>query len=176
MKLYVLRHGETNGNIAGVMQGNMETELNETGKKQAKEASQFFLDKNIDLAIVSPRNRTRLTAELAVPNVPKIYDERLLSRNHGEFEGLRKQDINEYEYWNYDINKQYQEAESVGDLFQRVTSLLEEIEKKYSDKTILLVTHSGISRVIYYCFHDIPKDGNLLEYHSTNCQIDEYEI
>lgn len=175
MKLYVLRHGETEGNITGIMQGNMETELNETGILQAKEVSAFFQDKKIDLAIVSPRNRTKLTAELAVPNVPKIYDQRLRSRDHGEFEGLRKDEIDSYEYWNYKINKKYQKAESIEDLFQRVGSLLKEIKETYPDKTILLVTHSGICRVIYYNFHKIPEDGNLLEYQSKNCSVDEYD-
>lgn len=176
MKLYVLRHGETDGNITGVMQGNMETKLNETGIQQAKDAGFFFRDKKIDFAIVSPRKRTKLTASLAVPNVPKMYDSRLCSRNHGEFEGLRKDEIDSYQYWNYNLNKQYQKAESVSDLFKRVNSLLDELKEKYPDKTILLVTHSGICRIIYYCFHPIPENGNLLEYQSSNCSIDEYEI
>ena len=36
MDLYVIRHGETNENKTGIMQGNMETLLNENGKKQNK--------------------------------------------------------------------------------------------------------------------------------------------
>lgn len=110
------------------------------------------------------------------PDLPKIYDDRLRSRDHGEFEGLRKYDVNLNNYWNYYLDIKYQKAESVSDLFKRVTSLLLEIKEKYYDKTILLVTHSGICRVIHYCFCDIPEDGNLMEYVSENCSIDEYEL
>ena len=35
MKIYVVRHGETNENISKMMQGNMDTELNDAGRKQA---------------------------------------------------------------------------------------------------------------------------------------------
>ena len=176
MKIYVLRHGETDGNKIGVMQGSMETKLNETGILQALQAGIFLRDKKIDLVIVSPRERTKKTAEIVAPDLPKIYDDRLRSRDHGEFEGLRKYDVNLNNYWNYYLDIKYQKAESVSDLFKRVTSLLLEIKEKYYDKTILLVTHSGICRIIHYCFCNIPKDGNLMEYVSENCSIDEYEL
>ena len=49
MKLYVLRHGETNENITKVMQGNMETVLNETGRQQALSVRDKVEKANIDL-------------------------------------------------------------------------------------------------------------------------------
>ena len=176
MKLYVLRHGETDENITGVMQGNMETVLNETGKNQAISVREKVKEAKIDLVISSPKQRTLETATLAAPNIPLIKDDRLLSRDHGEFQGMRRSEINLKEYWNIKLNKQYEKAETMGEIFNRVSSLLNDISINYSDKTVLLVTHSGITRVLYYYFNGFPEDGDLTEYESTNCSFEQYEL
>jgi len=176
MKLYVLRHGETNENITGIMQGNMETVLNEVGKSQAKSVRNKVKEAGIDLVISSPKKRTVETAEIAAPNIPIILDDRLLSRNHGEFEGMQRNQVNLQDYWNIKLNKQFEKAESMGEIFNRVSSLLNDISINYSDKTVLLVTHSGITRVLYYYFNGFPEDGDLTEYQSTNCSFEEYEL
>ena len=176
MKLYVLRHGETNENITGIMQGNMETVLNEDGKSQAISVRDKVKDAGIDLVISSPKKRAVETAELAAPNIPLILDDRLLSRNHGEFEGMRRNEVNLQDYWNIKLNKQFEKAESMGEIFNRVSSLLNDISINYSDKTVLLVTHSGITWVLYYYFNGFPEDGDLTEYESTNCSFEEYEL
>ncbi|MBQ6817704.1 MAG: histidine phosphatase family protein [Bacilli bacterium] len=176
MKLYVLRHGETNENITGIMQGNMETVLNEVGRKQAESVREKVKEAGIDLVISSPKKRAVETALIAAPNIPIIKDERLLSRNHGEFEGMRRDEVNLQDYWNIKLNKQFEKAESMGEIFNRVSSLLNDISINYSDKTVLLVTHSGITRVLYYYFNGFPDDGDLTEYKSTNCSFEEYEL
>ena len=176
MKLYVLRHGETNENITKIMQGNMETYLNETGKMQALSVRDKVRNANIDLIISSPKKRAIDTALIAAPGVKIIEDDRLLSRNHGEFEGLTRDQINLHDYWNIKKNVQYEKAECIGELFNRISSLLNEIIEKYSDKNVMIVTHSGITRVLYYYFNGFPEDGDLTEYESTNCSFEEYEL
>ena len=176
MKLFVLRHGETNENITGMMQGDMDTVLNEKGCNQALSVRDKVLESNIDLVISSPKKRAIKTAMLAAPNIPLILDDRLRSRNHGEFEGMRRDEININDYWNIKKNNQYIKAESVKDLFDRVESLLKEVKEKYNDKNVLLVTHSGIVRVLYYYFNGIPEDGDLMEYESHNCSFEQYEL
>lgn len=176
MKIYVIRHGETNENQTGIMQGNMDTELNENGEQQAIALREKIESKQIDFAVVSPKKRTIKTAELAAPHLEKKYDYRLLSRDHGEFEGLRRDEINLNDYWNIKKNIKYEKAESVGDMFDRVSSLLDDLKKGYSDKNVLLVTHSGICRILYYYFNGIPEDGDLLEYESHTGSFEEYTL
>ena len=176
MKLFVLRHGETRENITGMLQGNMDTLLDEIGEEQALSVRDKVLESNIDLVISSPRKRTIKTASLAAPNIPLIVDDRLKSRDHGEFEGMRRDQINISDYWNIKENNQYIKAESVKALFDRVESLLNEIKEKYNDKNVLIVTHSGICRVLYYYFNGIPDDGDLMEYKSHNCSFEQYEL
>lgn len=176
MKLYVIRHGETAENINKIMQGNMETVLNEVGKKQAMSLREKVKNANIDIVISSPKKRAIETADLAAPGIPYKTDDRLLSRDHGEFQGMARGDINLEEYWNIKKDIHYVKAESVGSIFNRVSSLLNDISINYSDKNVLLVTHSGICRVLYYYFNGFPEDGDLTEYESTNCSFEEYEL
>lgn len=176
MKLYVLRHGETAENINKIMQGKMDTVLNEVGKKQAKSVQDKIKKEQIDLIISSPLKRAIETAKLAAPNIEIKDDERLLSRNHGEFQGKKRTDINLDSYWNIKLNEQYKEAESIMDLYNRVASLIIDIKHTYKDKNILLVTHSGICRILYYYFNGIPANGSMAKYESTNCSFEEYEL
>jgi len=89
---------------------------------------------------------------------------------------MRRDEVNLQDYWNIKLNKQFEKAESMGEIFNRVSSLLNDISINYSDKTVLLVTHSGITRVLYYYFNGFPEDGDLTEYQSTNCSFEEYEL
>ena len=176
MTIYVLRHGQTEENTRGILQGDMETLLNETGRKQAMAVRDKVKEAGIDLVICSPKVRAKETAILAAPGIELIEDARLLSRHHGEFEGMSRDQINLKEYWNIKKNVQYEKAESMGEIFNRVSSLLNDISMKYSDRTVLLVTHSGLTRVLYYYFNGFPEDGDLTEYESTTCSFEKYEL
>ena len=104
-KLYIVRHGQTDWNVQKLLQGKTDIELNKEGIKQAKELTKVIdLDK-IDICICSPLKRTRKTAELIVGDkVPIVYDELVLERGFGNYEGkpiifdlIAKQ-------WDYKIN------------------------------------------------------------------------
>ncbi len=175
MKLYVLRHGETKENQTGMMQGEMDTVLDKKGKEQALSLQPVLKEMDIDIIFCSPKKRTTETAILACPNAKIHFDDRLKSRDHGEFQGMSRHEINLHDYWNIKKNMQYERAESVGDLMNRVVDFLKFLKENYDDKKVLIVTHSGIVRILYYYFHGIPEDGDLLEYESTNASLEVYE-
>lgn len=177
MELYVVRHGETSENIRKMLQGNMDTLLDDHGRQQALEAKNKLGDVKIDLIISSPKKRTLETAEIISDGkVPIITDERLLSRDHGEFQGKTRDEINLDDYWNIKVNRQYEKAECVMHMYSRICDLLETIKKQYKDKTVLIVTHSGVCRLLYYHFNGIPESGNLVGYESTNCSVEKYDL
>lgn len=180
MKIYVVRHGETAENKTGMLQGNMDTILDEKGVEQAKVAAQKLKGKGIDLIYSSPKSRTKKTAQIIadeIGDVPIKYDMRLKSRDHGEFQGMARKDINLPEYWNWNLDKRYQKAENVRDLYHRIDEFMTMLNHKYKDKTILIVTHSGVCRVLHFYFNGIPKDGDLLHpYEAINGLIEEYDM
>ena len=176
MKIYVVRHGETNENISKMMQGNMDTELNDAGRKQAYDLVKKVASCDVDLIFSSPLKRAYDTAKIIAQGKRIVVDERLKSRNHGEFQGISRNEINLKDYWNIKKNIRYEKAESVRDLYDRIVYLLMDINRYYPDKNVLLVTHSGITRILYYYFNGIPEDGDLTSYKSTNCSFEEYDL
>lgn|SRR5574344_89675 len=177
MKVYIVRHGETMVNASNKLQGRINCGLTEEGLKQCIELRKKFEGIKIDLILSSPLDRCKQTAEaLSDGKIPIKYTDKLLGRDHGEFTGMHRDAINFEEYWNYYLNKQYIKAESVQDLYNRAKDVLLELKSEYDDKNVIIVTHSGIIRVLYYYFNGIPKDGNLGEVYIDNCSVYEYDI
>ncbi len=177
MKLYIVRHGETLENANDCLVGRLNSSLTENGRKQALVVRDNLKEKNIDLIVSSTLDRCRQTATIiGDDNIEIIYTDKLLGRDHGEFTGVKKSSVNFDEYWNYNLNKQYEKAESVKELYDRAKSVIEEIKEAYNDKNVVIVTHSGIVRVLYYYFKGIPENGVLSEVEIKNCSVFEYDI
>ena len=89
MKLLLTRHGQTDWNVAGKIQGTTDIELNETGKIQAKETGKKLLNYDIDVIISSPLKRAKNTAEIirGDRDIEILLDDGLKERCFGEFEG-----------------------------------------------------------------------------------------
>ena len=176
MKIYAIRHGETDWNKLSKIQGITDTELNETGINQAKEAAKQIKEYNFDLILSSPLKRAAKTAEIVSNGkVPVCYREELIERCFGDYEGSTLKDFNMSRCYDYKLNTDENNLESLNDLITRVNSLLDEIKNTYSDKKVLLVTHGGILRVINAYFNGIPEDGILVPTGTKNCQIKEFE-
>lgn len=178
MKLYVLRHGQTNCNKENRYNCRYDEDINEIGIKQAIRASENVKKLDIDLIICSPMKRTKHTMELVnVNKIPVIYDDRLMEREGGK---LTRTILDKYyytEYYNYYSTKPIEGLETLPQLFNRVHSFLDEIKVKYSDKNILLVTHGAVAITIQFYFQEIPKDGMLLKISGQkNCEIKKYEM
>lgn len=183
MKIYVIRHGQTDWNVAGKCQGMTDIELNNTGIEQAEKAREQLNNYKIDLIICSPLKRARKTAEILndVINCKIIGDERIIERNCGEVEGTTKdkwnsiigEDIDVIN--NYNLNWNKQSIEPIQTVCERVWNLLDEIQGKYKDKNVLLVTHGGTCRAINAYFNGIGEDGHVQSAKIKNCEIREYE-
>lgn len=177
MKLYVIRHGRTNCNDQGKYNGKLDEDINETGIEQAKLVSKEIEKLNIDLIICSPLLRTKHTCDIInINNIPVIYDKRLEERDCGKLTNENLGDFYFTDYWNYYSDKKIEGLETIPELFERIAFFLDEIKEKYKNKNILLVTHGGIARGVYFYFNRIPEDGDLKNFGSSNCGIKEYEL
>ena len=90
MKIYYVRHGQTDFNLMKKMQGGgTEKDLNETGINQAQETKKNLENIKFDVILCSPMNRAKQTAQIIDNgrNLPIITDERIRERKLGEYEG-----------------------------------------------------------------------------------------
>ncbi len=176
MKLFVTRHGETTWNVEWKVSGVTDVDLTEKGIMQAKGLAESLKNEKIDLIIVSPLKRAIHTAELINGKIgaPMEIDARLTEQNYGIYEGAHRKSEG------FLGNKRqfafkYPGGESMMQVGFRVYSLLTELKEKHPDKTVLLVTHGGVCRVIKTFFEDMTND-EYFEYSQDNCALAVYEL
>ncbi|CAE6438071.1 unnamed protein product [Rhizoctonia solani] len=88
--VYIVRHGETNENRLGIIQGQLDTQLNDAGKVQAELTGRSLKDVNLVRAYSSDSSRASDTARRIVayhPGCELVLDRRIRERNMGSLSG-----------------------------------------------------------------------------------------
>lgn len=145
MNLFLIRHGETYENHDGIIQGWLDTELNETGVAQAVEAANNFT-KKIDAIYSSDLKRAIRTADefrRHNESVPYYVDARIRERNFGDAAGKHGGDYNWEEFWSLEDTVTIPNAELLTDFTQRVKEFLDELRNQPYESA-LIVAHSGV--------------------------------
>ena len=148
---YILRHGETpyqaeEKNIVYPWPEDTPILLTEKGEKEVKKTAQQLKDKKIDLIYSSDANRTRRTAEIVNQElgVEIIFDPRLRDIDAGIYKGDSLDKYKEFVSSLEDkLSKRPPQGESWNDLRERMIGFLKDVDKRYRDKTILIVSHKG---------------------------------
>ena len=164
-KLLFVRHGETDWNRAGRMQGQRDIPLNDRGRRQAARNGRVMagLIAGGDWSVaVSPLRRTRETLQImldgGVAAETPVDEDRLKEVAFGIFEGLTPKEIREQHaelmadrkanHWNFTPPG----GESYATLSQRVWNFLESLERP-----TILVSHGGVMRVILRRLAGMPE-------------------
>ncbi|MBS4218781.1 histidine phosphatase family protein [Bacillus sp. FJAT-49711] len=150
----LIRHGETDWNALGKLQGRTDIPLNSTGIQQAEECRDFLKSDSWDAIITSPLQRAKRTAEIINEGlqVELVEMEEFVERSFGDAEGLTRKEI-ESIYPNKNVPNQ----EDRSALNERVIEGIEKINRKYGNKKVLLVAHGGVINAIL----SILSDGEI---------------
>lgn len=154
MKLILIRHGETLGNVAEIIQGGQtQGELTKEGEEQAKKAGHRLKNEKIDVIIISPLYRTRQTSEPIIKEHPQaeiVYDENVKEMKFGVLEGKTYQEFIEIREKSGIAHEDFKQdgGESFIELFERAKNTIEKIIKKYKGKTVLIVSHGTFVRML----------------------------
>ncbi|MCA9363737.1 class I tRNA ligase family protein [Candidatus Kaiserbacteria bacterium] len=147
---FLMRHGEAESNVANRASSSRDEDnpLTETGLRQVKDALPGLLDKNIDLIIASPFQRTRMTAELVaeglgIATADIVYDERIGELGTGSYNGGPVSEYHAFLDASDDWSTVRPEGgESWDDVKRRAGDFLYDTEKMYHGKTILVIAHN----------------------------------
>lgn len=95
MKLYLIRHGETDWNKSGRIQGSSDIPLNEYGRELAFSTREGLRKIPFDIAYTSPLKRARETGEIVLGgrNIALYEDERIAEVDFGIYEGKTEADL-----------------------------------------------------------------------------------
>ena len=141
---YFLRHGVTDHNQRRVVMGQRDIPLNDLGRRQARQAAESLQGVDISRVVTSPLSRARETAEIIAEALGLDLD---------VVDGFKERDWGEMAGRSYRELMQAQTtpagAETTEAFSARVLSALEEVSLAASP---LLVSHSGMCRVLRRCF------------------------
>ena len=152
--IYVVRHGETYWNKSGIMHGQFDIPLNDTGKHQAIMAASELMCENFDVCFCSPLQRAVYTAKEILKfhkGLPVFYDDRLLEIYKGDFEGTINNSRKLLEKEDVELLKEHG-VESKTHFYKRVKSFYDDAISKYENKNILIVAHSGTIKMSLFYF------------------------
>lgn len=139
LKLYLVRHGETEWNRQYRYYGKTDIELNDKGKEQAKQIGELLRDVSFDKVYTSTLKRAQQTEEIIEKSIHKIEEKnrrktitsfRLAEQDLGIFEGytyreLEKQFPKELESWNQDFKSAPHGGESFYEFYDRIYKFCE---------------------------------------------------
>lgn len=154
MKIYFVRHGETDWNKERKIQGQVDIPLNEFGRHLARETAKGLRDVPFDVCFTSPLGRARETAEIILQgrDVPILEDKRILEMNFGVLEGKccskESWEVPDSFQMFFDDPVHYQAPEG-GEDFQAVRERTGNFlnwlfaQEQYQDSTVLVTTHGA---------------------------------
>lgn len=167
MKIYLIRHGQTTGDVEDRYGGAYDDELSDKGKTQVQELANEISDSGIEILFCSPMIRAQQTAKVLKEKIgcemKTIEDLRERNKN-GILSGMTKNEakikypklVEEVK----DYRNQIQGAESQEDFVKRIKKAFMEVINVAGYSTIGIVTHGG---PIWAVFRDIMKNSGVIE-------------
>jgi broad specificity phosphatase PhoE len=177
MKLYFVRHGQTDANIGrenADPSAWLDGPLTELGIEQAKQTALELKDIKFDAIISSPLKRALQTAEY----VNKYHKLPLkIDRAWRERDAEVYADINMWnDVFDFDKNIELKNGESLTEFFERVYEALDNLKQEYPSKTVLIASHGGVQHALYAYANQLPWTGNIRISPMKNCEWRVYDL
>lgn len=182
----LVRHGETDWNREGRMQGWAPTGLNDRGHEQARRlGASLAAEYDIDRVVASDLCRTRETTagirDGGVEAEP-TFDSGWRERSLGVYQGFTRAELNEqfpaFALYNgaLALEEQPEGGESFVEMYERVTDAWQRLLADAGDETVLVVTHGGPITMVLAMFEGRDLLSAVKTYGVKNCGLSEIEV
>lgn len=180
--LVVIRHGRTALNAEDRYLGALDPPLDEDGLLQAA-ALAGTLEGHADVLVCSPKLRARQTAQVlaAAWSLPVVTVGEFAERHVGVYEGLTREEARAAypALWEQDITRQWDGAPTGGEticaVFERVAAGLTILQREFGGRSVVLVAHGFVAKVIRALLVDMSWD-DFLRYSLANGQVELYTL
>jgi alpha-ribazole phosphatase len=157
-ELILVRHGETDANVAFVIQGHTDTPLNDRGRQQALDLAERFLDERLAAVYSSDLARCVETAEIIAreKGLSVVATPALREAQFGQWEGKTAEELrlafpDEYLARQADAyNFHPPDGESKREVLDRVLAFLRDLAQRHQGTKVLVVTHGGPITVVLH--------------------------
>jgi len=180
MKLYIVRHGQTDWNYMQRFQGQVNIPLNELGREQTLILKEAIKDLSYDIIYTSPLNRCTEMAHMINEDKTEILIEPLIiEMAFGIYEGESFADpsafTKDHPFYNYYFDRPNYVppagGESFADILTRVENFLEKISKEHQGQTILAFSHGAFIRSMISLIEQNPEDAKRRIPSPNNCSV-----
>jgi probable phosphoglycerate mutase len=177
-KIYLIRHGQTNFNRMGIVQGGgIDSDLNETGRRQAQAFYNYYKDIPFDKIYISTLKRTMQSVQGFIDKgLPYEAHAGLNEINWGYREGIHitpEEDAYYYQVLNAwstgDVTLQIEGGESPIDVQNRQKPVLDLILSRPEEETILVCMHGRAMRILLSLMLNYPLQCMDMFEHQNLC-------
>jgi probable phosphoglycerate mutase len=162
-RFIVVRHGETQWNVAGRIQGHGDSKLTDTGLAQAEAIASRLAAERFDAIVASDLGRAFDTAQAIArgSRLPVATDPRLRERSFGVGEGLTYEEIDRQypdifsRVRSTDPDAPIPGGESRRQFHERVRAAFEALAREHDGRRVAVVTHGGVLSSLYRHVHGI---------------------
>lgn len=178
-RLVLLRHGETAWSRSGQHTGRTDVPLTRHGEQLARASGALVADYHFVLALCSPLQRARRTAELA--GLHAVVDDDLLEWDYGAYEGLTTNEIRERLGYDWTVFRDGVPAgdtpgETVEEVAARASRVVKRAVAAMADGDVALVGHGHCLRVLATVFlRQEPRMGAQLLLDAGSVSVMEFE-
>lgn len=183
MKLYIIRHGETQWNKEKRLQGQCDVPLNDYGRELAVITAKALENERFDLIYSSPLNRAYETAEIIRNNrnIEITIDERLKEISFGKDEGIPMDELGQNAKDFFFAPDKYipsEGGETYQELCVRLSDFIENIiyPLKNTDKNVLIVAHGATNKALMLLLKKIQIADIWKGEFQKNCCVNLFEI
>ncbi len=181
MKLYIIRHGETEWNKEKKLQGQSEVPLNEYGRELARITGKALLDTRFDVIYSSPLMRAYETAGIIAGDrkLEIIKDDRLKEISFGVAEGVPKDkqgaNFNDF-FFAPEKYVPSEGGETYEELVARARDFIEDViyPQRSSDKSVLIVAHGAMNKALMLVLKGLEIKDIWKGEFQHNCCVNEY--
>ncbi len=163
VKLFLIRHGQSEWNKLNMIQGQKNTILTDLGKEQALSLGNRLINEDIDIIYTSDLSRAYTTAKIIsdIIHKPLVASELLREINFGPWEGLSIEEIQKKYNFEYSIwlkepqSLNMKGAETLQILQERVMKYINYIIDENKGKNIAVVSHGATLKALILGLLDI---------------------
>ena len=157
VKLYLMRHGETEWSLSGRHTGRTDIPLTANGEEEARQLEPRLKGIRFSTALSSPRQRAQRTCELAGLGALAQVEPDLAEWDYGDYEGIRTPDIVKQRLgWNI-----FADGCPSGELPDQVAARAERLIRRLEalEGNVALISHGHFSRVLAARWIGLPTIG-----------------
>ncbi len=176
--IYITRHGETEWNAEGRIQGHTDVPLSERGREQARMLARRLAGVRIDAVYASDLSRAAETARTALGerDVPISFTSDLREYNKGVFEGMTAAEYQQKfphlfkASMENDLDFAPPDGETIRETSHRLARVFQAVRRQHLDENVLVVGHGGSLRAGIVSLLELPLEANW-KFVMHNCSL-----